>query len=427
LPDRPGPAARQLPVSWTLSAHGRRLLTLAAAGLVLALLTQRPEFAGLAAPALLLLATWRPHPPRTLAVRIESVGRPIPEGETVPVRVGLDGQDGYETALRIVPAADITAGPEVIIPRGTDREGRPVRLLFQPERWGSRPPGAVQIVLRDYARLAEGRLPVSLPAIRCVPRPAGLQGTIVLSRLPARLGEHSARAAGEGGEFGGVREFVPGDRQRRINWPATTRLGTLHLSTFAAERIQNVVIIADITADVGEAGLTTLDLVLRGAAGAFTRYLAGRDRVGLVRYGGGLGWIGPGQGRRHADRLMDLLVQGPAAAERPSSVTRLPRAALPPGALILVFTPLLDPRLIETLRDLRERGFSVLVVDVLNSSPHHDGSTVSGLASRIWQLEQQAIRFSLTQIGIPVVHWDGTGGLDEPLAPFTRRVIAVRR
>ena len=189
---------------------------------------------------------------------------------------------------------------------------------------------------------------------------------------------------GEGGEFGGVREFVPGDRQRRINWPATTRLGTLPPEYLRrGAEIQNVVIIADITADVGEAGLTTLDLALRGAAGAFTRYLAGRDRVGLVRYGGGLGWIGPGQGRRHADRLMDLLVQGPAAAERPSSVTRLPRAALPPGALILVFTPLLDPRLIETLRDLRERGFSVLVVDVLNSSPQHDGSTRRGSRARI--------------------------------------------
>jgi uncharacterized protein (DUF58 family) len=426
LPDQNAPAARQLPVSWTLSAHGRRLLTLATAGLVLALLTRRPEFAGLAAPALLLLATWRPHPPQSLTVQIHNVSRAIPEGETVPVRIGLAGQEGYEAGLRIRPEDDVTAGPGVMIPFPAQRHGKPVRLHFRPERWGNRPAGSVEIVLRDYARLAEGRLATALPRIRCVPRPAELQSTILLSRLPARLGDHPARAAGEGGEFAGVREFVPGDRQRRINWPATTRIGTLHLSTFAAERTQNVVIVADTTADVGERGLTTQDLVLRGAAGALTRYIAGRDRVGLVRYGAGLGWIGPGQGRRHAGRLMDLLVQGPPGGERPSAMTRLPRAALPPGALILVFSPLLDPRLVETLRDLRERGFSVLVVDVLNSAPHHDGSTVSGLASRIWQLEQQAIRFSLTQIGVPVAHWDGKAGLDEPLAPFTRRVIVVR-
>ena len=121
----------------------------------------------------------------------------------------------------------------------------------------------------------------------------------MLSRLPSRLGEHPARATGEGGEFAGVREFVPGDRQRRINWPATTRHGTLHLTTFAAERTQNLVVIADETTDVGEPGSSSLDLVLRGAAGTVTRYLAARDRVGLIIFAGRLSWIGPGQGQRH--------------------------------------------------------------------------------------------------------------------------------
>ena len=69
----------------------------------------------------------------------------------------------------------------------------------------------------------------------------------------------------------------------------------------------------------------------------------------------------------------------------------------------------------------------MLVIDVLNAKPQHNRSTVSALAGRIWRLEQEAIRFSLTQIGVPVVHWDGTSSLDEPLAPYTRRVVVVRR
>ena len=136
------------------------------------------------------------------------------------------------------------------------------------------------ITLTDRYRLSEGKALVQLPWIRCRPRPAELASSVVLRRLPSRLGEHPARATGEGGEFAGVREFVPGDRQRRINWPATTRLGSVHLTTFAAERTQHVVVVADETTDVGMAGATSLDLVLRGAAGAVTRYLAARDRVG---------------------------------------------------------------------------------------------------------------------------------------------------
>ena len=50
-------------VRWTLSRHARRLLTLAAAGLFVAVLTRRAEFAGLAAPALLLLGAGRPSRP----------------------------------------------------------------------------------------------------------------------------------------------------------------------------------------------------------------------------------------------------------------------------------------------------------------------------------------------------------------------------
>ena len=35
----------------------------------------------------------------------------------------------------------------------------------------------------------------------------------------------------------------------------------------------------------------------------------------------------------------------------------------------MVFSPLLDQRFVEALRDMRERGFSMLVVDVLNAEP----------------------------------------------------------
>jgi hypothetical protein len=45
----------------------------------------------------------------------------------------------------------------------------------------------------------------------------------------------------------------------------------------------------------------------------------------------------------------------------------------------------------------------------------------------MWHLEQQAVRFSLTQIGVPVVHWDGVDSLDTPLAPYTRRVLVAHR
>jgi uncharacterized protein (DUF58 family) len=407
-----------IPVHWSLSAHARRLLTLALAGLVIAVLARRPEFAGAAAPAVLLLAGWPARRPARLTVTATVTARQLVEGEEAVVVARVSGQGRFRVQASITPGAAFGAG--AARPGGPDGA---LRVPFQAEHWGSARIGRLEIVLRDRFGLAEGHVSMDLPRIETHPRPAAMTGRIVLSRLPSRLGEHPSRAPGEGIEFAGVRPFAPGDRQRRINWPATTRTGTVQLNTFTAERTQNVVILADATAAVGAPGATSLDLALRGAAGAMSCYLAGGDRVGLIVYADRLTWIGPGLGRRHFHRLMDLLVASPSGWERTAGLTRLPRAALPPGALILVFSPLLNARLVEALRDLRERGFTVLVVDVLAAEPEGFRTRSGGLARRIWRLEQQAIRFSLTELGIPVVRWDGRSSLDEPLAPYTRRAM----
>jgi len=93
----------------------------------------------------------------------------------------------------------------------------------------------------------------------------------------------------------------------------------------------------------------------------------------------------------------------------------------------VVFSPLLDQRFVETLRDMRERGFALFVVDVLNTAPPARRTFTDATTRRIWRMEQQAIRFSLRELGVPVVHWDGETPLDLPLAPYTRRPLLARR
>jgi len=425
-PEKKATETRQVPVRWRLSAHAGRLLTLTVAALALALLTRRPELAGVAAPAALLLSTLPARRPTRVTVQVRPLDSGSVEGVASVLQVDLGGQGDYEAELQIEPGDAIMPGPPVVIPAPAPAPAEVV-LPFTAQRWGRRQIGMLAITLRDDYGLAEGGIRLGLPWIDCQPVPGRLNRTILLSRLPSRLGEHPARATGEGAEFAGVREFVPGDRQRRINWPATTRRGTIHLSTFADERTQAVVVVADATADVGEPGSSSLDLVLRGATGVMSRYLTKRDRVGLVMYASRLSWVAPGQGGRHFRRLLDVLMSSPGGLDKAGGLIRLPRAALPPGALIVVFSPLLDSSLVEAVRDVRERGFSVVIVDVLNSEPGDDSTKVSELTRRIWRLEQQAIRFAMVQLGVPVVHWDGRSSLDDPLGAYTRRVMVVGR
>ena len=432
-------APLEVAVSWRLSGHARRLITLALAGLLIAVITRRPEFAGVAAPAVLLLAGWRRDRPSSISLRARLTTERLTEGEQATVVAEATGLGGYPGRMQLRPADHVT--PASRSATGTvAADGKATfRLPFRVERWGRRPVGTAELILTDRLHLAEGRARVWIPQVACYPAAARLDRPVVLSALPSRLGEHASRAGGEGSEFAGVRAFVPGDRQRRVNWPATTRRGSLQLNTFSAERAQNVVLIVDASSDVGEPGTSSLDLAVRAAAGIAQCYLAARDRIGLVIYGGHPAWVSPATGQRQFHRLADLTLASPAAHGPVGSLTRLPRAALPPGALVLVLSPLLHPSLIEALRDLRERGCTMLIVDVLNAGPEQVAgrrplrpvrgslAAIAPLAQRVWTMEQQAIRFSLRELGIPVVHWDGRGGLDEPLAPYTRRVMVVRR
>jgi uncharacterized protein (DUF58 family) len=273
VPDRGVPRAAP-PVSgrpvkltprWGLSAHARRLLTLGLAGLLIAVITRRAEFAAAAAPALLLLAGWRPDRPGQVEARIRRGPARVFEREPFTIEVEITGVGGYRAEVLIHPHESVESSPvpvqaEPAEPGPVQAEpaepgpagpATAVRALVPVTvtRWGRRPAGLCEIILRDRWRLDEGRALVSLPQLDCFPEPAQQRTKVLLTRLPNRLGEHPARSTGEGLEFGGVREYVPGDRQRRINWPATTRRGgRLQVNTFAAERSQDVVLLVDATA-----------------------------------------------------------------------------------------------------------------------------------------------------------------------------------
>jgi uncharacterized protein (DUF58 family) len=419
---------RELELVWRSSRHARRLLTLSLTGMLIALLAGRPEFAGVAAPALLLLAAGRTQrrPARIIVWVRLSAGRAF-EGEAVALDVRAEGHGDRHVRWMLYPGAEINPADV------TTAEGPQARFTLVAERWGRRHVGTLGVVVRDRWRLAEGHLSVMLPVLDCYPRSVDERTTMVLRRLPNRVGEHPARTPGKGIEFFGVREYLPGDRQRSINWPASTRRGRLQVNTFATERSQDVVVLADATSDVGEPGSSAVDLALRGAATAARAYLDGRDRVGVITYQwGGVSWLAPRLGRRQLDRIIvSMMTSRPLASTagwtRGASSGRLPRAALPPGALVVVFSPLLDQRFVESLRNMRERGFTMLVVDVLNAEPPAERRIEDRMARQIWQMEREAIRFSLHELGVPVVHWDGVQSLDLPLAAYARRPLAARR
>src|SRR4029077_14332625 len=226
--------------------------------------------------------------------------------------------------------------------------------------------GAVAVRIRDRLGLRTWeRRHVAPLAARVFPRIVPLRSVPRPARTQPSVGDYVSSALGEGIEPGDVRQFAPGDRIKQVNWRASLRLGQLYVTQRHRERNADVVLMLDTLAEVGAPPETTLDQGVRAAASLATAYLARKDRVGLITYGGGLSWVRPGSGPVQYERLADGLVRADVVFTYVAKdLQRVPARVLSPQALVLAITPLLARRFAKAVLDLAARGFDLVVLVV---------------------------------------------------------------
>jgi uncharacterized protein (DUF58 family) len=442
----PKPSAATSPVTWRPSQRAARLLTAAICALVPALVLGAWWCIPLAAVPLLMLTAHAGTHPRQVRAEVEMPERRCFEGETLTatIRLVADAAAGWTRQEYLPPRIrdDHESGP-VPTPSGVRLEslelaGGVITVKLLIPRWGRWSLGAVAIDVHDTAGLRLTSLHADLGEVEAFPVPAPDDTTLAPVRFPDRFGEHSARTPGEGVEFIAVRPYVFGDRQRRINWPATTRRRELQVNTFEAERAAEAVVVLDALSDLPQPPApddprprSTLDTAVRGAAGLAQAYLAAHDRIGLVTLSGRVQWLTPGSGNAHlyriAQTVMDLRKD---FTYETGGLNRLPTRVLPRGAMVYIFSPLLDPAVVEAISELADRGHPLVVIDVLAHEPNPTTGAkpdhLDALALRLWRLDRQAVRFVLGELGVPVVTWDGIEPLDLALAPLLQMPVAGR-
>jgi uncharacterized protein (DUF58 family) len=126
-------------------------------------------------------------------------------------------------------------------------------------------------------------------------------------------------------EFTEVREYLPGDDIRTIDWNVTARLGTPFVKRFREERELTLLLLVDLSASghFGTRGRTKRELAAEVCAVMALTGARNRDRVGALLFTDRIEWFSPPRGgRTHALTIVDrVLGQDPAGAG-----TDLPRA-----------------------------------------------------------------------------------------------------
>ncbi len=234
------------------------------------------------------------------------------------------------------------------------------------------------------------------------------------------FGHVASRQIGVGTEFWGMREYVPGDDVRRINWKASARLDRLFSNEYEGERSGDVVIILDARREsaVGTPSMNTVEVGVRAALGVADHVLASKNRVGLIVQRDVLDWVPPAFGRKQLYRILDHLIHVRAGGEWPLAyVTWVLTRYFPQDALIVLISPLTDPSFLEGVLRLVARGYDVAV---LSPSPLEierqfvGRSPSEATAYRILRMERDNLVAQLRQVA-QVVDWDTQTPLALPL------------
>lgn len=387
-----------------------------------ALAAGRSELALLAAPFLLFagVGLFLAQEPQVVAA-IELDRTRLLEGEALAATVWLrnDGPGAVELELAPARSRHLALDPVGTVALRLS-PGSDTRLVFsaRPGRWGAHAIGPLVVRARDPLGVAvwDGRLGRRVD-LRAFPREQRLRELVSPLRTQPFLGSHVARRRGEGIEFADIRPFQTGDRVRQINWRATARRGSLQLNERHPEHSSDVVLLLDTFEEARDAAGGTLDSAVRAAAGLARAHLGRRDRVALVDFGGTLHWLEPAFGTAQLYRIVDALLASDIAFSYAwRNVDSIPRRVLPPGALVVAISPLLDERSIRLVTDLSTRGCDLTVIEVSPLDHIAPGpAAADATAYRLWRLQRDAVRARLRALGIGVAVWGDEGDLSPAL------------
>ena len=120
-------------------------------------------------------------------------------------------------------------------------------------------------------------------------------------------GEYHSVFKGRGMDFDEVREYVPGDEVRTIDWNVTARSGRPFVKKFTEERELTILLLVDVSAsgNFGSTSQSKREMAAELASVLAFSAIRNSDKVGLILFSDQIEqYIPPKKGRRHVLRVV---------------------------------------------------------------------------------------------------------------------------
>ena len=261
----------------------------------------------------------------------------------------------------------------IVPPHGEARETVTVRPLRRGRELGGGGPVGFAVDSAGPLGLGRRRGAIALPWDVAVYPPlvtVRLRASVARAQRRHEQGRAPLRRLGEGRLFESLREWMPGDDLRHIDWKATARRGKVITRQYEAERRQHVMLLLDLgrllTAEA--AGVSRLEHVVQ--AGLELAYTAVQhdDNVGVMAFADGVQhYVVPQRGRLALRRVLDVLAQVQPKLVEPDypGAFRYLAARNRKRALTVLFTDVIDrfasDALVANVASLRPRHLPLAV------------------------------------------------------------------
>ena len=200
-------------------------------------------------------------------------------------------------------------------------------------------------------------------------------------------GEYKSTFKGTGMEFVDVREYLPGDDLRSIDWKVTARMGRPFVKKFVEERELTVILCVDASGSgyFGTRSQFKLEQAAQVAATLAFSAVKNNDKVGLLFFSDRVEkYVPPRKGRRHVMRLIrDILRFQPAhKGTAPGTALEFLMHVLKHRAIVFLISDFtgeaFDPAVLRTPLGIAARRHDVVAVGI--SDPAESELPPAGLA-----------------------------------------------
>jgi uncharacterized protein (DUF58 family) len=195
-------------------------------------------------------------------------------------------------------------------------------------------------------------------------------------------GLHHSLFRGRGMEFADIREYVPGDDVRAIDWKVTARYNHPFVREYTEEHDQTFYFVVDISGSGTFGSLTTKqEKMLEVTAGLAFAALRNNDRIGLCLFSNRVEKFLPAHGgKKHLVTLLNTLVDYEPVSPKTdiAAVARFLGTVLRRRSSLIVLSDFQAPYAVEALKLLcrRHEVIAVRVTDVREQNLPDVGTVV---------------------------------------------------